>query len=211
MWGGRSFAPREFAEAIDDLRSTEFRRLTERFLRVNVTPGKLDWFDDQAWKIVLNNYRVAAQVVRQGRCKGFMFDVEQYEGRLFDYRQQKEKKTFAEYQRQVRQRGKEWMQAVNQECPTITILVPFGYATAQPRGRAKDRSQAAYGLLADLLDGMLDACSKTTTIVDAWEPSYSYKEPRQFEDAYQTIKKKALDWTAMPDKYRSQVKAGFGI
>jgi squalene-hopene/tetraprenyl-beta-curcumene cyclase len=69
----------------------------------------------------------------------------------------------------------------------------------------------SYGLLADFLDGMLDGCSKETTIVDAWEPSYPYKEQKQFEQAYQTIKQKALDWTAVPDKYRSLVKAGLGI
>jgi hypothetical protein len=211
IWGGRKFTLGEFSQAIDDLTATAFRRFTERFLRVNVTPGKVDWFDDQAWTTVLGNFGVAAQIARQGRCKGFMFDVEQYDGQLFDYRQQKEKKTFAEYQRQVRQRGKEWVRAVNKEHPAITILLPFGYSIAQPRGRAKDRSQVSYGLLADFLDGMLDACSKTTTIVDAWESSYPYKEQRQFEQAYRTIKKKTLDWTGVPDTYRSQVQAGFGI
>jgi hypothetical protein len=173
----------------------------------------LDWFDDQGWATVLDNFGVAAQIARQSRCKGFMFDVEQYEGKLFDYRQQKQKdgKSFAEYQKQVRQRGKDWMQEVNRHFPNITILLTFGYSIAQPRGKAKDRSASPYGLLADFLDGMLDASSEETTIVDAWESSYSYKEQKQFEQAYQTIKKKALAWTAAPEKYRSQVKAGFGI
>ncbi len=211
MWGSRRFNLDEFKEAIEDLKATDFRRITDLFLRVNVTPGKADWFDDQAWATVLNNFGVAAQVAKQCRCRGFMFDVEQYEGKLFDYRQQKQKKTFPEYQRQVRQRGREWMQAVTKEFADITVLLPFGYSAAHRRGRAKDRAQVSYGLLADFLDGMLDACSKETNIVDAWEPSYPYKEQKQFEEAYQTIKQKALDWTAVPDKYRSQVKAGFGI
>jgi hypothetical protein len=213
MWGSRKFTPDEFKQAIDDLRATKFRRFTERFLRVNVAPGKVDWFDDPAWETILKNFGVAAQIARQGRCKGFMFDVEQYEGKLFDYRQQKHKdsKTFAEYRAIVRQRGKEWMQTVNKEFPDITILLTFGYSKAQPRGQAKDRSQVSYGLLADFLDGMLDACSKETILVDAWESSYSYKEPSQFEQAYQTIKEKALDWTAVAEKYRSQVKVGFGL
>jgi hypothetical protein len=211
VWGGRKFTLVEFEQAIDDLKATEFRRFTDRFVRVNVTPGKVNWFDDQAWSTVLDNFSVAAQIAKQGRCKGFMFDVEQYDGQLFDYRQQKEKKDFAAYQRQVRQRGKEWMAAVNKDFPAITILVPFGYSIAQPRGRAKDRSQASYGLLADFLDGMLDACSKTTTIVDAWESSYPYKEQKQFERAYQKIKKDALQWTQAPATYRTQVRAGFGI
>jgi hypothetical protein len=213
MWGSRKFSLNEFKPAIDDLMATPFKRFTDCFLRVNVTPGKVDWFDDQEWSMVLNNVQVAARIAKQGRCKGFMFDVEQYEGKLFDYRQQKYKdsRTFAEYQQKVRQRGREWMQAVNKEFPDITILLTFGYSIAQPKGRAKDRSDVSYGLLADLLDGMLDACSKDTTIVDAWESSYSYKQQSQFEQAYQTIKQKALDWTTVPEKYRSHVKAGFGI
>jgi hypothetical protein len=130
-----------------------------------------------------------------------------------DYRQQKHKdsRTFAEYQAKVRQRGKEWILAVNKEFPDITILLTFGYVIAQPRGQANDRSQVSYGLLADFLDGMLDGCSKEATIVDAWERSYSYKQRKQFEQAYQTIRKKALDWTGVAEKYRSQVKAGFGL
>jgi hypothetical protein len=116
----------------------------------------VDWFDDQEWATVLNNVGVAAQVAKQGQCKGFMFDVEQYERKLFDYRQQnKTSKSFAEYGKQARQRGKEWMQYVNRHFPDITILLTFGYSITQPRGSAKDRSSLAYGLMADFLDGLL--------------------------------------------------------
>jgi hypothetical protein len=213
MWGSRKFTLDEFNEAMDDLRATRFRRFTDRFLRVNVTPGKVDWFNDSEWAIVLNNIGVAAQIAKRSRCKGFMFDVEQYEDKLFDYRQQKHNgsKTFAAYQAKVRQRGKEWMQEANRHFPDITILLTFGYWKAQPKGQAKDRSQASYGLLADFLDGLLAGCTKETILVDAWESSYSYKEPKRFEQAYETIKKKALSWTKEPGQYRSQVKAGFGL
>ena len=34
---------------------------------------------------MLNNFAVAAQVAKEGGCKGFMFDVEQYNEGLFDY------------------------------------------------------------------------------------------------------------------------------
>lgn len=213
MWGNQKFTISDFRQALDDLKATKFKRFTERFLRVNVTPGKVDWFDDPEWATVLQNAGVAAQIAKQGGCKGFMFDVEQYEGQLFNYRQQKHRdtKTFAEYQQKVRQRGKEWTQAVNKNYPDITILLTFGYSIAQPRGQAKDGSQVSYGLLADFLDGMLDGCSEQMLLVDAWESSYPYKEKVQFERAYETITKKALSWTAVPEKYRKQVKAGFGL
>jgi hypothetical protein len=75
MWGSRKFTLDEVNQAMDDLKATNFERFTDRFLRVNVTPGKVDWFDDQEWATVLNNCGVAAQVAKQGRCKGFMFDA----------------------------------------------------------------------------------------------------------------------------------------
>jgi len=63
MWGSRKFELEEFRHSIDNLKATKFRRFTDRFLRVNVTPGNVDWFDDQAWSVVQNNCGVAARVV----------------------------------------------------------------------------------------------------------------------------------------------------
>jgi hypothetical protein len=215
VWGSKKFAPDDFQQAVDDLKAIKFSRFTDRFLRVNVTPANVDWFDDDAWACVVNNFGVAAQVAKAGRCKGFMFDTEQYEGvTVFDYRKQKDagKKTFAEYQAKARQRGREWARAVNQQYPDITVLLTFGYDVSHWRAeKPKDRSTAAYGLIADFLDGVLDDCSKETVLVDAWEFSYPYKERKQFEQAYETITNKALDWTAVPEKYKGQVKAGFGL
>jgi len=215
VWGSKKFALDDFKQAVADLKATKFSRFADRFLRVNVTPGKVDWFDDEAWTCVANNFGVAAGVAKQGRCKGFMFDTEQYERIVvFDYRQQKNKgkKTFADYRAKVRQRGREWAKAVNKEYPDVTVLLTFGYdVTHWHAEKWSDRSTAAYGLLADFLDGVLDACSKETVLVDAYEFSYPYKEPKQFEEAYESITKKALDLTAVPEKYKAQVRAGFGI
>jgi hypothetical protein len=215
VWGGKKLAPEDFKQAIANLKATKVNRFTDRFLRVNVTPAKTDWFDDHAWSSVVDNFGVAAHVACEGRCKGFMFDTEQYEGvTVFDYRKQKDKdkKTFAEYQAKVRQRGSQWIKAVNKHYPAITILLTFGYDTSfWHAARSKDRATAEYGLLADFLDGVLDASTKETVLVDAYEFAYAYKERKQFEQAYETITRKALDWTAVPRRYKAQVKAGFGI
>ena len=216
VWGTQKFTAADFTKAIEDLKATKFNRFTDRFLRVNVTPGKVDWFDDEAWGSVQNNFGVAAYVAREGLCKGFMFDTEQYDGAvtLFDYRQQKDKdkRAFADYQAQVRKRGREWIQAVNKEYPGITILLTFGYEMSFRRAdKPMDRSTAAYGLLADFLDGVLDGCTSETVLVDAWEFSYPYKDHKQFQEAYATITRKALDQTAVPKRYKDQVKAGFGL
>jgi len=216
VWSDRKFAVDDFRQAIEDLKATPFQRFTDRFLRVNVTPGKVDWFDDTGWAGVLNNFAVAARIAKEGGCKGFLFDTEQYDGAvtLFDYRQQKGQgaKSFADYQSKVRQRGREWVQSINGEFEDITILMTFGYEMSFRRADIPlDRSTASYGLLADFLDGVLDACTKETRVVDGWEFSYPYQERKQFQEAYEMITKKALGQTAVPEKYQRQVTAGFGL
>ncbi len=211
MWGGRKFELAEFQHSIDNLKATPFRRLTDRFLRVNVSPGNVDWFDDQAWAVVPHNVGVAAKIAKQGGCKGFMFDVEQYNDQLFNYGKQKHHatKSFDEYRAKVRQRGQEWMKAVNEAYPDITLLMAYAYSITG--GQPKDRVGASYGLLGDFLDGMLDVCTPQTKIVDGWEGAYRYKKQEQFTEAYERIKVKLADLSADPEKYRRHFTAGFGI
>jgi hypothetical protein len=209
LWSDRRFELEEFNEALGDLKATDFKRFTDRFLRVNVTPGKVDWFDDKTWTTVEHNFGVAAQLAKQSGCKGFMFDVEQYDAQLFQF-PPSTPQTLDEYQAQVRERGREWMQQVNQQFPDIVILLTFGHELAEwPLG--KTRAEASYGLLADFIDGMLDACSDQTQIVNAWEFAYPYKQQQEFRAAYDSIKKKLVDESASPEKYRRHLQAGFGL
>jgi hypothetical protein len=211
MWGKKRFDLAEFQQAMNDLNATPFKKLSDRFLRVNVTPGNVDWFDDQAWSVVASNFSVAAKIAKQGGCKGFMFDVEQYNDQLFDYRKQshRDTKTFSDYRAKVRQRGQEWMKSVNGPYSDITILLTFAYSITG--GQPNDRAKASYGLLGDFIDGMLDACTPQTKFVDGWEGAYTYKKKEQFDGAYDSIKVKLAALAADPEKYRRHFVAGFGI
>ena len=212
IWGERRFAIAQLQNALSDLKATRFRRFTDRFLRTNATPGTVDWFDDAAWKIVAQNFGAAAELVKEAGCTGLMFDNEQYQQQVFDYRKQKHRaqKSFAEYSTKVRQRGHEWMQEVAGHYPDITILLTFGYVITRRAGE-KDRSESDYGLWADFLDGMLSACAPKTRIVDAFENSYGYRRADQFERAYRTIKEKSAAWSGEKEAFRRHVQAGFGI
>src|SRR5262249_42656426 len=69
-WGRRTFTSDELEPARQDLESiaaigTRFRH---NFLRFNVTPADIDWFDDYA--SVVSNARLAAQLARTGHCRG---------------------------------------------------------------------------------------------------------------------------------------------
>ncbi len=213
IWGDRRFTIDDFHNSLADLKATRFKRFTDRFVRVNVAPATIDWFDDAAWKVVAQNFGVAAQLAKETNCTGFMFDSEQYQNQVFDYRKQKHRdtKSFAEYAAKVRQRGREWMQEVAGHYPNMTVLVTFGYAMTRPRVGEKDRSESEYGLLADFLDGMLSACAPGTRIVDAFEHSYGYRRLEQFERGYRTIKQKGANWTGEKESFQRHVQAGFGI
>ena len=188
-WGNRRFELAEFAPAIADLKATPFHRLTDRFLRVNVTPGNVDWFDDRAWDIVEHNFTMAAQVAKQGGCTGVMFDVEQYQNQLFNYEKQPHRtgKPFDAYRAKVRQRGRQWMKAgvrLSRHHGALDVCL------FDQRRRADQREGESYGLLADFLDGMLDVATPQTKLVDAWEGAYGYKTREQFQFAYERIKRK---------------------
>ena len=139
-WGKQAFTTEQVQHAIDDLKATRFKRLRHNFLRFNVTPGDLDWFDD--YSAVINNARLAARVAREGGV-GILFDTEQYNAQLFDYRKQPDAstKTWEQYAAQARQRGREVMQAFQEGFPGLKVLMTFGYGSSPGRRpmRGNDR------------------------------------------------------------------------
>src|SRR5947208_14377496 len=44
-WGKRTFIETELRPAIEDLKNTPLKKFTHNFLRFNVAPGDVDWFD----------------------------------------------------------------------------------------------------------------------------------------------------------------------
>jgi hypothetical protein len=181
-WGTRAFTEEELQPALNDLQAVTFRRFTHNFLRLNTAPAKLDWFDD--YSAVLTNCHLAAWVAREGKCKGLLFDIEQYEGPLFDYRKQKDakEKGWERYATQVRRRGREVMEAFQQGYPDLTVFFTFGYSLPWMESYAGKGSLADchYGLLAPFLDGMVEAAKGQTRLVDGNESAYGYKESSRF-------------------------------
>lgn len=211
-WTGTRFGYEDFARDIADLQAAgaTFRHMTDNFLRFNVTPGDVDWFDDEAFAAVTSNAELAGRVAKEGGCQGLMFDIEMYGRPLFTYAEQarRQTKTFAEYEEKVRQRGQELMRAFNRYYPDITVLLTYGYEIT---GVGGDRSQAPYGLLKDLLDGMFEAAAEKTIIVDAYEGAYSFRAHRQFAQARQTVREGMLKFVGNPRAYRKHVQVGFGV
>ncbi len=212
-WGREKLTEAQLAPAIDDLKHTHSDRLTDNFLRLNVQPGDVDWFD--VFSAVVNNARLAAKVAREGNCAGILFDTEMYSAQLWTYASQRDAKTksFDAYAAQVRTRGREFMTALQTEFPNIKVFLTYGYSLPLVEG-AKDASklpQIHYGLLPAFLDGMLDVANDKTKIIDGFEISYGWKQDSEFDDGVKMMRKGALPLVANPDKYAHFLSSGFGL
>ena len=180
-FGGKAFKPGDFTKAIADLKATRFRRFTDNFIELNAGGdirglGVPDWFSDD-WSRVNGNAAAAAHVAREGGLKGLVIDTEAYGGggprvpwrNPFFYQQYsddyngKPPHTMAECVEQVRERGREFGQAVTSVYPDITLM--FLHQTGYT-------GETAYVLLAPFVDGIIEACGDKATIIDGGEPAY---------------------------------------
>jgi len=212
-WGTRTFTKEELQSALDDLKSTKFRRFKDNFLRFNTTPAKLSWFDDHS--AILENARLASWLVHEAKCKGILFDIEQYEGTLFDYRKQMDakEKGWEVYAAQVRRRGREVMEALQKGSPSPVIFLTFGYSLPWNESHAGKGSLADchYGMLAPFLDGMIEAAKGRTLLIDGHELSYGYKDTNRFITAYRAMKDDLLPIVSNPARYHEVFSYGFGL
>jgi hypothetical protein len=212
-WGRREFSREDLGAAFEDLKATPCRRFTHNFLRFNVTPGNVDWFDD--FSPILNNARLAGDLAREGKCSGILFDIEQYKTHLFNYHTQRDAgtKTWELYAAQARRRGREVMSAFASDFPTVQILLTYGYSLpwAQSRSGKKSLADGNYGLLAPFLDGMVEAAKQPGQIIDGYERAYAFRDTALFAKNYTMMKQELLPIVAEPDRYHRAVSLGFGL
>ena len=212
-WGKRKFSDAELQPALDDLKNTPFKKFTHNFLRFNVAPGDVDWFDD--FSAITGNARLAARIAKEGKAAGVLFDIEQYNTPLFTYASRRDAKTksWDAYAAQARQRGREVMTAFQEGFPDLVVFLTFGHSLpySETGGDRSKLSSASYGLLAPFLDGMYDVAKGNARIVDGFEISYGYKEMKQFDEVPVTLKQKILPMVGDRDKYLKHLSGSFGL
>jgi hypothetical protein len=215
VWGRRQFEMSDLAPALADLRATTFHRFTENFLRVNVTPGDVDWDDDSAYAAIVHNLGLAARVAHQGHCRGVMLDVEQYQTHLFNYGVQnaRHRRSFDSLAVIVRRRGREAMSAMQKEFPGLTLFLTWGYSMPlyQTYGGRSPLSEAPEALLVPFLDGVYDVTSDSTRIVDGHEMSYGYRRPERFRAAADSVRHGVRRIMADTTRYARHSEVAFGI
>ncbi len=215
MMGTRVFRLEEFSGAIADLRSARWTRFMDNFLPLALSASQsasgLGWFDEERWGIIANNFGVLAKIAAQVGAKGLILDPEHYNYSLFSYPSQRQQvnRPFADYVEVARRRGRQVMTAIAASLPDAVLLSLFGY-TLPLRGR-KSLQEAEYGLLPALYDGFLDAMPTGARLVDGYEQAYPFKERQEFVKGYKRIHDDAIKVSAVPNRYRERVRAGFGL
>ena len=213
-WGRQRIPAAGVYPAIKDLRATSFGTFRQNFLRVNVTPGDVDWFED--FEPVLANLRLASQVARAGDgVRGIVLDTEAYEAPVFWYGKQRLSgtRTFTAYAAQARRRGREVMAALRSSYPDLVLLVTFGHTLAAWESRYRGGAplpSLQYGLLPAFMDGLVDG-AEAGQVVDGYELSYAYREAAQFTAARHEMREGILPYVADPRRYRRVVRVGFGL
>ena len=104
LWDATPWEYSWFEKCVDDLKTCRFQKLTDNWLRVDATPGTIEWSDDDGWKHLANKFGICSRVARKGGVKGVCIDLEGYGVKSFRFDPDK-KLTFAETGKLARRRG----------------------------------------------------------------------------------------------------------
>ena len=183
----------EFATALADLQAAKPTTCRETYLMLYSNPGDVDWFDDAAWREVVNHWRLLARLAKQGNLRGLLYDAEPYTKPFSQFRygaQAKAKEhTFDEYRAKARQRGREVMRAVAEEFPDITIFSYRLFSDMLPMLDSGNLTRAlephTYGLQPAFVDGWMDVAPATITIIEGTEDiGYRANSPEAYNAAF---------------------------
>jgi hypothetical protein len=218
VMGRRPFRVEEFREAIAHLKTPKWQKLKDNFLPVSlsssVSAAGLNWFDEERWKIISNNFGALSKIAAEGGLKGLILDPEHYSHALFSFTVQWQQmdRSFDEYVEIARRRGREVMRSISDSlsAPVLFSLYAYTLPLSELR-RGLSLKEATYSLLPAFYDGLLEAMPEGAYLVDGYEFAYGFKERKQFLKGYHQIHGEAIKLSQVPDRYRDKVKAGFGL
>ena len=205
--------------------------LTDNFLVVRAS-STMNWHSDADWQKVIENLRFCAQSAKAGRCKGIIWDAEPY-GKTNPWKLSEqpllngEKPSLANYGPLVRKRGAQFMRALQEAMPGLTILSlrelsdfhkgsPFTHPllpVREPLQTQNELSQAWFGLRPAFINGMLDAIAPGVALIDGNEDAYFYTSRLEYYRAYQALRHEAAALIAPESrlKYAAQFHIGHAV
>ncbi len=184
---------------LDALSAIRWNRFTDNFIAVwGFSKQDMDWFSDARWATITANTQLLSEAVQACRCKGITFDPEFYfRGQTFDpwnYRALPTELTtrysFVQVEEKVRQRGTQYMQALQRHAPAVRVIVLHAWHTlANDYLNRKNLAASAgsYSLVAAFLGGMLSAANPNSVVIDGQETAYYYENSRNYTRSYDQI------------------------
>ena len=206
-----------FNSCVEDLKSCQFERFHDNFIRINFYPADFDWADDEAWNNVCEKAAVCAWVARE-TGGNLCFDFESYGAQMFKHNASTGR-SFEESKRIARRRGAEMCAAIVKEYPEVTILCLWMNSINVAAGRSPKPDlilrDFSYGLLPSFIDGLLDSVVPETILIDGCENGY-YLNGNEYDRAacdvfLETGPSVALVAPENRKKYRTQTRVGFGF
>jgi NPCBM/NEW2 domain len=201
----------------NDLAATTFTKLNDNFISIwGSRENGWSWFDDNDWAATVTNARNFAKTAKIGRFKGFFFDPEPYENNPWAYNSGLyPNQSFNEVQAKVRQRGGEFMNALQSEMPNVKVLTLFGVSYIKMRAEQSGNLEGVdWVLLASFIDGMLSTINPQAQLIDGNEFSYYNYLPKSQEfDAFKNSKNAARSLISAENqaKYDNQVKTSQAV
>lgn len=184
-----------FQQDIDNLKNTDFQRLTDNFLRVSCRGKDLTWDDEQAWTNIAAKFGLIARIARETGCTGIRIDPEFYGNQTqfsFSY-DPNSGKTYDEAWDLARRRGRQIIDAIAQNHPGITLFFFFGLSLGNGFLDNPDPYPAMqsfrYGLWFGFLNGMYDGMTQDMLFLDGNESAgYTARNELDYMRAYARYK-----------------------
>ncbi|MEW6750662.1 MAG: hypothetical protein AB1505_06760 [Candidatus Latescibacterota bacterium] len=203
------------------LKRIDWQNFTDNFLCLySADFDSMDWFDDGQWRTITRNLRGAAQAARQARCVGICFDPEPYGPSPWTMPAGSGPADFARASAQARQRGAQFISALQEGLPGLKLLTLYQVALfaqladeEDPERRQQLLASHGYALYLPFIDGMLDAMAPNTRLIDGNESSYYYEGSGPYYRAYHAIRQGVLPlvFPANRRTYRAQVDVGVAL
>ena len=205
------FDPADVQKRADDMSAAKFSKFSDNFIQLLTQPGDVDFFDSN-WETINANVKDLARIARAGHCVGLMLDPEQYgQHKIWSYgslpAELRSAHTFEEYRTKAKQRGEEFIRAVNSQVPNAKILCLFGSALTFGEQRS---GEDGYNLLASFLEGACSAGDAGTRVIDGFEQSYMYRTKTSFREGRKDNQLARLTF-ADPTAFDRGMRVGFGL
>jgi hypothetical protein len=217
----RPWSKADLQPQLDTLAQIKWGKFTDNLLTLYAAnQWKMDWFNDEHWKVIIENMKLFSLAVQTGHCVGVCFDPEPYGEDPWVYPGPYKDKSFTEVADQVRRRGQQFMTALQEHKSEMKVLSFFLMALfadvvdePDPNVRAQRLQKNSYALLPAFVVGMLEGASPSTILIDGNESAYYHESPLEFYKDYHLMRQRAQSLVPEPlrKKYDTNVQAGMAL